>query len=265
MSQTIVTPIPAATILLIRQEKAGIEVFLQRRNPKATFVGGAYVFPGGKVDQQDRDFPTELLSHALNDIETLPEDLKPLAVQGGGSPSVVAALREMFEEAGILLAYGESGQLLEIESKEVHSKYHEYRLKLNQGELDFQTILRQESLKLAVDQLAYMSHWITPEGSPQRFDTRFFIAPMPPHQKGDHDGYESVDSIWLSPKEALDKYNNKEIQLILPTVFSLQEIEQHQNIQESMDHFQAESHKKSKDTRGLTLNGQFEVVLASKQ
>lgn len=263
MSQPIVTPIPAATVLLIRQANKGIEVFLQRRNPKATFVGGAYVFPGGKVDQQDQEFPQELLSHALNDSETLLEHIKPLSIQGGGLPSVVAALREAFEEAGILLAYDEHNRLLEVTSKEMQSRFHQYRLKLYQGELEFASILRQESLKLAIDQLVYMSHWITPEGSPQRFDTRFFITQMPPHQCGDHDGYESVDSIWLSPDEALEKYNNHEIQLILPTVITLQEIKEHQTVQESIDYFYKTSHKKSKEARGLTLNGQFEVILDS--
>ena len=245
------TPRPAATVLLLRENQNQIEIFLQRRNPKATFVGGVYVFPGGKVDTQDGNFPEHCLSLPAADANILQ--------QRGGLTSIIAAIRECFEESGILLATHADGSEINNDAFN-HSNFEKNRQAVLNQERTFADFCQEHEFKLAIDQMAYLSQWITPEPSPIRFDTHFFVSPMPNYQQGNHDGYESVESVWWTPSEALEKQAQGDIQLILPTIRSLQQIRDFNQVTTAMDYFKANQPTPTSDPKLLSLDGQIELV-----
>ena len=133
----------------------------------------------------------------------------------------VGAIREAFEEVGVLLAYEADGRLLRIAS-DAKPRYEAYRTACQRANPAFFDMLRAEHLTLATDRLAYFAHWITPEEQPIRFDTRFFAAVMPPGQEPVVDGHEIVDLKWLTPAEAISASKRKEIGLRTPTIKNLE-------------------------------------------
>jgi len=231
-----ISPVPAATLLLLRDFEGDLQVFMQQRSYNASFVGGAYVFPGGKLDAQDKYFPETHLS--------LPNNSKLLTPEQVFSPVLskaflIAALRECYEEAGVLLAYEQDNSLLSFDSQERAAHFRSLRDKLNQKNINFADICVQENLRLAADQLAYVGRWITPETSSQRFDTLFFACEAPAFQEGDHDNFESVNSIWLNAEQALDKANKGEMHLILPTRVTLEHLRNFETVEQFMAHQRA--------------------------
>ncbi len=173
------TPRPASTILLLRDDAAvGLEVFMVERHHKMGFAAAARVFPGGRVDDTD----TSLADCAENAFR-------------------VAAIRETFEESGILLArpHGSSSLIASDHLKTLQPA----RPAVNAGEIKFEDLLKGENLTLATELLVPFAHWITPVNFPKRYDTHFFLARAPEDHIGKHDGYESVDSLWISPTRAL--------------------------------------------------------------
>jgi len=192
--------IPAATILLIRDGLEGLEVFMVVRHHQIDFASGALVFPGGKVDAQD-----SLVADLCDGIEGLSEG--DIAMQ-------VGAVREAFEECGVLLARDENGDVI---SGGRLSTLQNDRAKLNAGELGLRDFLEREQLRLACDLLVPFAHWITPEMMPKRFDTKFYLVDAPSDQLLAHDGYESVDSIWISPNAALQGNAEGTYTIIFPT------------------------------------------------
>ena len=218
----------AATILLVRDtagaEGPALEVCMLRRHLDSDFVGGAYVFPGGKVDDDDR-------SAAAGDACAGRDDAwasDMLGVDSGGLAFWVAALRECFEEAGVLLAYrephGPGGVLIEMADPEPRRRLAARRAELNAGAVGFLELLRAEGMRLAVDRVHYFSHWITPEPAPKRYDTRFFVAALPPGQVPVHDDHETVDTVWVRPADALARAAAGEFDLIFPTMKNLEAI-----------------------------------------
>jgi 8-oxo-dGTP pyrophosphatase MutT (NUDIX family) len=133
----------------------------------------------------------------------------------------VGAIREAFEEVGVLLAYGEDGRFLRI-TAESRARFETYRAACQKANPAFFEMLRAERLTLATDRLAYFAHWITPEEQPIRFDTRFFATMMPPQQEPVVDGHEIVDLKWLTPAEAIAAWQRKEIGLRTPTIKNLE-------------------------------------------
>jgi 8-oxo-dGTP pyrophosphatase MutT (NUDIX family) len=192
--------IPAATILLIRDGLEGLEVFMVVRHHQIDFASGALVFPGGKVDAQDSS-----VADLCDGIEGLSEG--DIAMQ-------VGAVREAFEECGVLLARDKNGDVI---SGERLSTLQDDRAKLNAGELGLRDFLGREQLRLACDLLVPFAHWITPEMMPKRFDTKFYLVDAPNDQLLAHDGYESVDSIWIPPKAALQGNAEGTYTIIFPT------------------------------------------------
>ncbi len=199
---------PASTILLLRGGASAIEVFMMVRHYQIEFASGALVFPGGSVDPGDRDIAEDA---ALCDAA----DVDMMALQFR-----VAAIRETFEESGILLARPRGSRDL-VTAARAASIAEAHRAALCEGKTSFRDILAANELTPAVDQLAHYAHWITPEGQPKRFDTHFFLAKAPPEQVGAHDGRESTDSIWVSPREALDGGESGRFILPFPTVRNL--------------------------------------------
>jgi 8-oxo-dGTP pyrophosphatase MutT (NUDIX family) len=216
-----VEPRPAATVMLVRDSAAGVEVFLMQRSAHGMF-GGLNVFPGGKVDRSDHH-AERWEAHAQG-----PDDVAAsttLGLDSGGLSYWVACIRECFEEAGILLALGPDGDTLRLHSPRVRARYEAWRTRLNDGEANaLEAMCSKEKLRLATDQLAYVSHWITPIDQPRRYNTRFFVARAPSRQEALHDGHETVESSWLRPEDALEKFHAGKLNLISPTFKNLEAI-----------------------------------------
>ncbi len=179
--------IPAATILLVRDGEAGIESFMVKRHHQIDFASGALVFPGGKLAKGDSD---ARLRGLIDGADSYTDEELALAA---------CAIREAFEESGILLAR-RGGALLS--AAEVDA-LDQYRAPLNDESLPLADFLEANGLRLAADTLVRFARWITPDMMPKRFDTWFFIAAAPEGQLGAHDGYESVDSVWVTPEQAI--------------------------------------------------------------
>jgi 8-oxo-dGTP pyrophosphatase MutT (NUDIX family) len=208
----------AATVMLVRDGVDGLEVFMLRRNLNSDFVGGAYVFPGGAVDDHDRHENLDAVCRGRSDAEASAQ----LGLDRGGLAFWVAAIRESFEEAGVLLAYEPSGQLVRLDDDDVVERFAKHRHAVDTGARRLVEVCDEERLQLAVDCIYYFSHWITPEGAPRRYDTRFFVARAPEAQEPLHDDHEVIANVWIRPQDALEQHRAGEFDLIFPTLRSLQ-------------------------------------------
>jgi 8-oxo-dGTP pyrophosphatase MutT (NUDIX family) len=210
----VVTPREAATVMLVRDDP-DLEVFMLRRNLNADWVGGAYVFPGGAVDEGDRAPAVLARCRDRSDADACTR----LGVATAGLGFWVAAVRETFEEAGVLLARSAATDAPVDPSSAV---LETRRDELNHGRLSFEAILEGEDLVVDVGALHYFSHWITPEGNHRRYDTRFFVAAAPDGHAYLHDDAETVASVWIRPEDALAAADRGELDLIFPTRKSLE-------------------------------------------
>jgi 8-oxo-dGTP pyrophosphatase MutT (NUDIX family) len=192
---------PAATVLLVRDGAAGLEVFMVVRHHKIDFASGALVFPGGSVDAGDHAIAADC---AICGAATALDERDRL--------SRVAALRETFEECGVLLARPRGS---------VEGLGARIGAKKSQG-LSFSEFLAAETLELALDTLTPFAHWITPPILPKRFDTHFYIVAAPSDQTAVHDGSESVDSVWINPARALEEADAGKYTLVFATRLNLQ-------------------------------------------
>lgn len=221
----------AATVMLVRDAPA-LEVFMLRRNLNSDFVGGAYVFPGGGVDEEDRNADLGAIAIGRTDAEASSR----LGIASGGLAYWVAAIRECFEEAGVLLASdSETGEIADFTEPEVAARFVEHRRAVNAGERKLAEIIREEDLVFDVGNIHYFAHWITPPGPPRRYDARFFVAAAPKGQVPLHDDRETVASIWIRPAEALERSDAGDFQLIFPTIRNLQAISEYESSQELLD------------------------------
>ncbi|MEE8042049.1 MAG: hypothetical protein V3T15_04540 [Pseudomonadales bacterium] len=215
-----VSAVPAATILMLRDSGEGIEVFMVERHHQIDFASGALVFPGGVVDQGDED---PALRDLADGAETLDDRMLAIAA---------AAIREAFEECGILLARPENeSQLVSDKRRRI---LEPYRDQLHQGQVTLAEFLRVEKLRLACDRLVRFAHWITPERMPKRYDTHFYIAHAPADHVGVHDGHESVDSVWITPHAAMEAGRAGERTVIFPTFRNLELLDRYASAEEAM-------------------------------
>lgn len=214
------TPRPSATVMLVRDAAIGIEVFLMERSAHGMF-GGLHVFPGGKVDDADHARRWNTIARGLDDVAAS----TILGMEAGGLSYWVACVRECFEEAGVLLALGRDGKTLRLQSPIMRERYEVWRSRINAGEDGvLEAMCHEEDLQLSTDQLAYVAHWITPISESKRFNTRFFVARAPAEQEALHDGHETVESIWIRPEDALDRFAEGKLNLISPTFKNLEAI-----------------------------------------
>ena len=209
LRKTPVTPVPAATLLLVRDGPAGIEVLLTTRHDAAGFAAGAAVFPGGKLDADD--------------------DARAKANGAAGDPFRIAVIRETFEESGILLARRAVGgatlsgeELAELVARQA-------------SVADFGAFVDRAELRLATDLLVPFAHWITPVDQPKRYDTRFFLAPAPAGQTAQHDGHEAVEVHWLTPEDAFAAARDRRIKLVMATRLNLLKLGRSKTVAEAIE------------------------------
>jgi len=212
---------PAATILLLRDAPAGLQVFMVQRHHRIDFATGALVFPGGKVDPADRE---PRLAPRCQEAGNLSEADRALRV---------AAIRETFEEAGVLLArHGGEAELLRGDPLEQMARRHPGA---SRGvPRAFGKLVEEEDLLLACERLVPFAHWITPTFMPRRFDTWFFLVDAPQHQLARHDGRESVDSRWIRPLDAVEDARAGRCTIIFPTLMNLQKLGRSRSVQEAL-------------------------------
>jgi 8-oxo-dGTP pyrophosphatase MutT (NUDIX family) len=209
---------PAATVMLVRDGNDGLEVFMVRRNPQSEFVGGAFVFPGGAVDEHDAH--PAMAEHCVGLVDV--DASTALGIGAGGLAYWVAAIRETFEECGLLLAYDRDGAVVRFDRPHTEARFVGHRRRVDAGEMSMVDLCRTEQLTLASDAVHYFSHWVTPVGPPRRYDTRFFVARAPEAQVGLHDDRETVASLWVRPADAIERARAGELEIILPTARNLE-------------------------------------------
>jgi 8-oxo-dGTP pyrophosphatase MutT (NUDIX family) len=214
-----VTPRPAATLILVRQGPEAPEVLLMERGAGARFMPGAYVFAGGGVDPFDSGPAAYSLSPHLTD-ERASAILK---LQAHGLAYYVAAVREALEECGLLMAYEADGSIVKLSHWE-EEQLHALRNQLNCQHINLPQLCREHGWRLALDQLYYFAHWITPPGANLRFDTRFFICRAPDHQTASLASEEMSALIWRSAAAALEQGDAGHITLMHATREMLKEI-----------------------------------------
>jgi 8-oxo-dGTP pyrophosphatase MutT (NUDIX family) len=211
-------PQPAATVVLARDAPHGLEVLMLQRSRSLAFMPGAHVFPGGALDACDETPELHALCAGLQDAAAS----RALGIERGGLAYWVAAIREAFEEAGILLAYDAGGRIVSLNG-DVGERYRAHRKALDARHAGFIDLVLGEGLRLAADRLRYFGHWITPPGGPRRYDTRFFLAIAPENQHAQHDDRETVAHLWVRPQEALELRAREAIHLRFPTRRTLEQ------------------------------------------
>jgi len=212
--------IPSSTVLIIRDGTYGLEVFMVVRHHEIDFAAGALVFPGGKVDKSDYD---KKLDQYLCEEETSDRE---------NIPFKIAAVRECFEEANVLFVRNKDGR--EIISADELFKLKKWRDAFINESTSMYEFAHAENIFFSIDALVPFSHWVTPEKMPKRFDTRFYIAAVPDGHEGQHDGNESVDSIWINPQQALDDCLSRKRNIIFPTRLNLEKLNQSKTVAEAM-------------------------------
>jgi 8-oxo-dGTP pyrophosphatase MutT (NUDIX family) len=223
-SAEVVVPRPASTILLLRDStEREIEVFMMVRHHEIDFNSGALVFPGGSVEKGDQEIIADPALYSGGE-----------GLDAGALSFRIAAIRETFEESGILLARPGGSKAL-VDAKRAAEIADSGRAALSEGKTSFLKVLADNAMVLALDELVPYAHWITPEGMPKRFDTWFFLAAAPPAQVGAHDGKESTDSIWLSPREALAGGESGRFKLPFPTTRNLIRLAKQPNVKSALD------------------------------
>lgn len=229
MSEKRIEPRPAATLLLLRESASAPEVFMLQRTSKAVFLPGAFVFPGGALDADDASERAAQRVRGLDDAQASSR----MGLAAGGLAYWVAAARECFEESGILLVFDSKD--LPIDPRRAQN-LEPFRNELNAGSLQFSEFLEKEDLYIHAHEIAYYSHWITAPGRPRRFSTRFFVACAPLGQHGAHDRSETVHSVWISPREAIERGKRGEIELIFPTRSTLSDLAAMQTPRAALEH-----------------------------
>jgi len=212
---------PAATIMLLRDGAAGIEVFMVVRHHAIDFAAGALVFPGGRVEDADHDL-------AAGDCPN-PDGLDTDALAFR-----VAAIRETFEECGVLLARPRGSDRL-IDAATLKRLEDQHRGALNAGSIGFDSVLESEGLLCAPDLLVHFAHWITPSNQPKRYDTHFFLAEAPSEHLAVHDGWEAVESIWITPAQALADTEAGRFKLVFATAKNLEKLGRASSVREAME------------------------------
>ena len=261
-----VTPRPAATVVLVRDGQQGMEILLAEKTQKVNFAAGAFVFPGGAVDVTDSP------KYFGQSIRLATEYANQrLGITTGAIDYWIAAIRECFEEVGVLFSRPKQNPAPDS-ATDTEMLRTRLRAQMLSGDCEFHELLNNEGLDPAVDDLHYLSHWITQAGRPRRYDTRFFIARVPDNQPVSHDGGELVSHRWLTAKEALNLNSQGEINLMFPTHKTLEQLLEFKSVDEAIDYAKSDKPMKPMNPKvsvgvggkKLLLPGDFAYTEVSK-
>lgn len=219
-------PLDAATVVMLRDGDAGLQVLLMRRHQASSVLGGVYVFPGGKLDLADQS--PQWLPRLSQDSATLHQRLnEPDLPSERAAGLFVAAMREAFEECRVLLGRGSADVQETLALQKALS-----------GGQSWHEAFQSRSLQLNTDALVPWTRWITPQQASvtnKRFDTRFFVTRLPDDQIAEHDNHETTETLWISPREALMRYWDRDIELAPPQIMSLVHLNRHTHAQSVLD------------------------------
>ena len=246
-----ITPVAAATIVLLRDAEAGLELLLMRRSPRSGFVPGAYVFPGGRVDKPDS------LPALIALLENLDRDSAEKRLGQIQEPPAIAyyiaALREAFEETGILIGVQTDGSAPATAAED--SSVDEIRDSLMSGRIDFYEVVQKLGCRIAGDTIEYISHWITPELEPRRYDTRFFAAKVHPGATPIVDSREMTEALWISPRAALTRLDQGELPMVFPTIKTIESLSLYESADAALEGFGKQSVRSIMPTLVVTPTG----------
>jgi len=215
----------SATVLIIRDGADVPEVLMVQRHHEIDMAGGALVFPGGKIHREDSSPDWDAFTDG--DFGPVQQDAR------------IAAVRETFEEAGLLLARPVSsrGAGQPLVGPHIAEKLEPFRSAVDRGEHSFLELIREHQLVLALDSLIHFGHWITPTIMPKRYDTHFYLAPAPPDQIATHDGWETTDSVWIRAQDALDSEASGKAMIVFPTRMNLNRLREIGSVQAAITRF----------------------------
>ncbi|MEM7329272.1 MAG: NUDIX hydrolase [Pseudomonadota bacterium] len=218
----------SATILLLRDDP-DLQVLMVKRHYEIDFASGALVFPGGKANDEDS--------------EAAWADWTDGDFTGAEQAARISAIREAYEEAGILLARPKSvrGAGAALVGADVAEALHPMRGAVDRREQSFLELIRSHDLVLALDALVHFGHWITPTMMPKRFDTHFYLAATPPEQVAEQDGRETTEAVWLGPQQALDMEAAGTATIIFPTRMNLGKLAETATTAAALDRFATEN------------------------
>ena len=199
-----------------------------RRHEGTAFMGGAHVFPGGRVDPRDEADVSwcDGILHARSQLADMPA-AEAIAYH-------VAAIRELFEEAGVMLARDASHAFVSLAGAVVHDRFKQARAAVHSGATTMRELVHGEGLRLALDAVILFAHWVTPPIDTRQFDTRFFMARVPPQQTPAHDDTETTHSDWIRPSDAIAAAARGEIVLPPPTFTTLRELEPFASVDDTL-------------------------------
>ena len=232
----------------------GFEVFMVRRVVESDFMPGVYVFPGGSVTADDRE--AEQAEGICQPVAPSAADPEGRTALGNGTRA--GAIRELFEEAGILLA-GRDGKIVALNGED-SAHFQQYREAFQQRKGSLVQMATAEQLTLATGQLGYFAHWITPEGLPKRFDTHFFLATAPADQQAAYDHLETSEGIWIAPAEALARFKRGEFPIVFATIHQLRDLAAFSTIEEALA-YTANAHVPVRQPVLMQENGTTRVYL----
>ncbi len=209
---------PSSTVVLVRAAAASPEIFMVRRHERSSF-GAAFAFPGGVVDAEDSEI-YEFCQGLTNESASA-----RLGIEKDGLKYYSSAIRELFEESGVLLA----------DYSSVDEDLVKVRNALNEGSLNWAEWVTENKLTLYCDQLHYFSHWVTPESLPKRYSTRFFLTVLPEGQTAEHCGGELTESYWVTAKGMLAAGRRGDAKLHYPTIKTLESVARHKDLESVVD------------------------------
>ena len=216
-------------------------------------MASVFVFPGGALDDADADAP---VFGVTDDVAST-----RLGLLIGGLGYYVASLRELFEEAGLLIVADDEGHEIRFTTPSDLAKLVEYRRALNAREITFSEVLRRENVRLDLRGVAYLAHWITPVGPPRRYDTRFFVALAPEGQPATHDAYETDADRWIRPVDALAAQERGEFDMVPPTIKNLEAVAHFSTAHEVVDYARALGPVTAIEPRIIERNGVPVIVI----
>ncbi|MCC7105176.1 MAG: NUDIX hydrolase [Chloroflexi bacterium] len=223
-------------MVLLREGPAGIEVFMVRRHREMRFAADMFVFPGGTIRDDDEPTAAEVDALHLDPIalrSALAAQGDPLAERPDGGLSLwIAGLRELFEEAGVLLASSADGSPLDLAEPARAARFGELRGALQRGDLSLADLAQREGLLPRADLMFYVARWITPRTSPRRYDTRFFLAEMPAEQTALHCQIENTEGVWTAPRDALREAAAGRFDLLFVTAEQLRRVAVFQRLED---------------------------------